>query len=50
MSPPTNNLRQRRIDHRFMGKSQRTSHHGTQNVKIHNRTTQKDKPLTNNWR
>ena len=28
--------------HRFMQKSQRISQHGTQNIKTHNRTTQKN--------
>ena len=31
----------------FMQKSQRTSQHGTQNIKTHNRTTQETKKMCN---
>ena len=41
MSPPTNNWGM------FMRKSLRTSQHGTQNVKTHNRTTQETKKVSN---
>jgi hypothetical protein len=47
MIPPTNNWRYRRTEHRFMRKSLRTSQHGIQNVKTHNRTTQKTKKMKN---
>jgi hypothetical protein len=40
MSPPTNNWRYGRTEHRFIRKSQWTSQHGTKNAKMHNRTAQ----------
>ena len=38
-------LRQRQSNIVFMRKLQRTSQHGTQNVKTHNRTTQNTKKM-----
>ena len=48
MSAHTNNWwRYRRTKHRFYAKSHRTSQHRTQNVKTHNRTTEKSKKMSN---